>query len=307
MVEDDPFAEFDILEVLDPPTLRALRRSAGEDLYALVGELRRRRRIEVVVDPATRDELAEAATGWGEAPDDTELHPAARAAAVQVSRDATDHGYLWGRLLVGTADIPRLWSGALDSDGHPWPDNEPPDLAAQEELEGHAAWLSDTVRSVDFAGISTPLDGHLVVGDALDDILHELVAGAGHPGHAELTKLADVAFGNAIATALVESNACPPPVSYTELDPSALGPAFEGQSPITRFWMIGALGALLAVADHEGNATEADLRDVAEALGGEAGHQAFRQLRRAGVVDYKLSRNGTGHVRIPDHALLRRA
>lgn len=129
-----------------------------------------------------------------------------------------------------------------------------------------------------------------------------MIASTGHPGNAELWNVAVIAFDNGVATALLESDVCPPPVQYMPLDYAAAGPPLDSTKSAARMY---ALGCLLAVVDDQGTATEADLRELADALGGEEGHRHFRLLRRVGLIEYTLTRDNTGTVSVPEHHRLR--
>lgn len=271
---------------LQPWTLRKLRQFAAgvEDLGPLLAALAERRRVDVALDPTISTYLAHRAADWAE---DFDLSPAAAEAMLGV-------GYLWGRLLVGTAGQVQDWSDEPDRD----------------EI---GDWLERTVAEIDGSGCG-PLVGLSTAGVAgivevlADELATHRVAGdelvLRGAGALTLSGPAGVMCEEGWCLALVEHSATRPTAWHLMVDLTAIADLLPA-SVFERVGIAEALGCLLGRLDHRGRCSEAELRDAADELGGERGHRYFRQFRRWGLVDYTLTRSHRSTVAVPRHRELR--
>jgi hypothetical protein len=252
-----------------------------EDLGVLLARLARQRRVPTVLDPVVDRHLAETAEAWAHDTLDTGPHLPVDAVHA-LTTAALDAGYLFGRLLVDTADVDQRWSDEGD----------------REELH---SWLSQVVPMIDWSGIGELIGADAQVTATVEAVVreHDLADDAEAVGRSR------VFFDNGLCVALVEHSATRPPAEHVWVDLTVLRDVLLPKDPLERIWIAEALGCLLARVDRKGRCSEADLRDAADELGGERGHRYFRQLRDWGVIDYCLTRSGRSTVRVPRHRELR--
>lgn len=239
-------------------------------------------RVVTRLDTVIRAHLAETADRWAQ--DTVDCEPHLPADAVRAMTEAALHaGYFLGRLLVGTVDTGQDWSDEPD----------------REALLG---WLDEVVEVIDWSGIwplvDAEKDGEIAgaAGAALGDILRRRAL----HGDGEAAGRASVFFDNGLCVALVEHSVFRPVTQPVWVDLSVMRDVLPAD-PAERLYIAEALGCLLSRVDRRGRCSEAELRDAADELGGERGHRYFRLLRRWGVIDYTLTRRGTGTVHVPRH------
>lgn len=271
---------------LEPWTRRQLRRVAerGGTLASLLARLDRQRRVTTALDPVVERHLAETAQAW--ARDTLNIAPHVPAEAVHaLATAALDVGYLFGRLLVDTADVDQQWSHEDD----------------REELHGY---LNKVVPMIDWSAIGDLIDATAHIPHAVACVAGEVLREHGLAGDTEATSRARVFMENGLCVALVEHSATRPLAEHVWVDLTVLGDVLPDDT-LERVWIGEALGCLLTRVDRNGRCSEADLRDAADELGGERGHRYFRQLRDWGVIDYALTPRATSTVRVPRHRELR--
>lgn len=269
---------------LEPWTLRLLRRAAQDQrrLEGLAGRAAESRRVRSRLDPVVDAYMVAAVDAWsqrtlgdlGTGTDDVKHLVEAELAV----------GYLFGRLVVGTAAVDQRWSTSGD----------------RHEMLG---WLDDTVASVDWSAIPDLLGGQpaeLVIRDLVAVVQREVT---GEAVWDDTDGRAGAFFHNGLCAALVEHSAVRPPAGEVWVDLTVLGDVLP-DDVTERVWIGEALGCLLARVDRQGRCSEADLRDAADELGGERGLRYFRKLRDWGVVDYRLGRRGRRTVTVRQHVEL---
>lgn len=269
---------------LEPWTRRRLRRIAEghEDLEALLVRLGRQRRVTTALDPVVDSYLADTAAAW--AHDTVEKAPHLPLGGVHALAEAgLQAGYLFGRLLVATADVDHRWS-SIDQQ---W-----------EQLR----WLEESVPMVDWSGVGELIGSDAKTSAAMNSVVRDMVHEHGLAGEVERRAAAVVEDGMGLA--LLEHSATRPPAGHVWVDLTVIEELLP-EDTLERVWIGEALGCLLARLDRKGRCSEADLRDAADELGGERGHRYFRQLRDWGVIDYALTRRGDGTVRVVRHRELR--
>lgn len=271
---------------LEPWTRRRLRRvtERRENLASLLARVDRQRRVTTALDPVVTRHLAETAEAWTHDTVDVAPHLAVEDVHA-IASAALQAGYLFGRLLVDTADVDQQWSDEGD----------------REELHG---WLSQVVPMIDWSALGGLMGASAHVTDTVAAVAGELLHEHGLAGDAEAAIRARVFTENGLCVALVEHSATRPLAEHVWVDLTVLGDVLPADT-LERVWIGEALGCLLARVDRRGRCSEAALRDAADELGGERGHRYFRQLRGWGVIDYGLTPRGTSTVRVPRHRELR--
>jgi hypothetical protein len=161
--------------------------------------------VTTALDPVVDRQLAETAEAW--AHDTVDVAPHLPVDSVHaLAAAALDAGYLFGRLLVGTADVDQQWSDEGD----------------REELHG---WLSQVVPMIDWSGTGDLIGADAQVTATVEAVVSELLREHGLAGDSEAAGRSRVFVNNGLCVALVEHSATRPLAEHVWVDLTSSTPA----------------------------------------------------------------------------------